>query len=316
MKNKLSVVISAYNEENKIEDCLSSVKFADEIIVVDNQSNDETAEIAKKYTSNVFSQPNYPMLNINKNFGISKAKSDWILVLDADERVTPELALEIRNLKIASPEERSDEGEIGNSNINGYYIPRKNIIFGKWIKYTGWYPDHQLRLFRKGKGRFPEQHVHEMIKLEGETGYLKENMLHYNYESVSQFIFKLLNIYAPNEANELIRTGYKAQWTDVLRFPAKEFLSRFFAREGYRDGFHGLMLSLLMAFYHLIVFAIIWEKEKFKEPEKVDILAATGKELIKIKKEMVFWYTNEKLKVAKNNFERLKLKMIRSIQGL
>lgn len=221
---KLSVVISAYNEEKKIEDCLRSVLFADDIIFVDSSSTDQTVKIAKQYTSKIFTRPNNPMLNVNKNFGFSKANNDWILSLDADERITSELAHEI-------------EEKIGNSDVVGYWIPRKNIIFGKWIKHGGWYPDYQLRLFKKKKGRFPGEHVHEMIKIDGGAGYLNSSIAHYNYETIFQFIEKLINIYGPNEAEQMLKRGYNFTWQDAIRMPFKEFLSRFFAREGYKDGF-------------------------------------------------------------------------------
>lgn len=292
----LSIVISAYNEEKKIEDCLRSASFADEIIFVDNTSSDKTVEIAKKYTSKVFIRPNNLMLNVNKNFGFTKATGDWILSLDADERISPELVKEIKS-------------EIINhrSSIVGYWIPRKNIIFGKWIENTGWYPDYQLRLFKKSKGKFLEKHVHEMIKLEGETGYLKNHIIHYNYDGVLQFLRKL-EIYIPSEAQILIGNGYKLRAQDAIHFPVKEFVSRFFSRKGYKDGLHGLVLSLLMAFYHLLVFAYIWEKNKFKEVD-VDALNLSKNEFKKVKKEVKFWILNEMASNSKNLPKKLWLKL-------
>lgn len=291
MKN-LSVVVSAFNEEKKVSDCLESIKdLADEIIFVDNTSTDKTVEIAKRYTSKIFLKPNSLMLNTNKNFGFSKAKGEWILSLDADERVTPELSGEIKS-------------EIQNtkSEINGYWIPRKNILFGKWIQHAGWYPDRQLRLFRKMKGRFEEKHVHEMIKVEGKTSNLSHELLHHNYETIQQFLHKHVVIYAPNEANELLRKGYEFQWQDSMRFPFKEFISRFFAREGYKEGLHGLVLSLGMAFYHFIIFVYIWEKRGFPKLEYVDLLEGSKKEIRSFSKEFNFWFENEKIKATKNIF--------------
>jgi glycosyltransferase involved in cell wall biosynthesis len=288
---KLSVVITTFNSENKIEDCLRSVSFGDEIIVVDGTSTDKTLEIIKKFTSKIFIKPNNPMLNINKNFGFSKAIGEWILCIDADERVTPELQREIMN-------------SLGGSE-DGYWIPRKNILFGKWMRHTGWYPDPQLRLFRRGKGKFPEEHVHEMVKITGETGKLDEHILHYNYDNISQFLQKLGVIYGPNEAAQLLKKGYVFDWKDSIRFPVKEFLSRFFAREGYRDGFHGFMLSILMAFYHFIIFAYIWEKLKFKETENENLLVEAGVEMRKSYKDLSFWFSKEILKNEKNYFKKI-----------
>ncbi len=291
--SKLSVVISAYNSEEKIEDCLKSVKFADEIILVNNSSTDRTEELAKKYTSKIFTRPNNPMLNVNKNFGFTKATGDWILSLDDDERVTPELKKEIE--KVVSE---------NNPEVSGYWIPRKNIIFGKWIEHTGWYPDPQLRLFRRGKGKFEEKHVHEMVKIEGETENLKEPMLHYNYQTISQFLHKMSNIYVPNETEVLIAQGYKAQFTDAIKFPLKEFLTRYFALEGYKDGFHGLMLSMLMAFYHFCIFAFVWEEQGFRQIEG-NTLEMTSKEMKKAAKELKFWITDAKIKSTKNPVKKL-----------
>ena len=301
-KNQLSVVISVFNGEKELDDCLRSVSFADEIVIVNNSSTDKTEDVVRKYTDKIFTRPNNPMLNINKNFGFSKATGEWILCLDADERVTPELKKEIQST-------------INNqqSTINGFWIPRKNIIFGKWIEHTGWYPDHQLRLFRNGEGKFPEKHVHEMIKVIGEMDYLKSNLLHYNYTTVSQFLTKL-NIYVSNEAEQLLSNGYKFMWQDAIRFPVKEFLSRFFAREGYKDGLHGLVLSLLMAFYHLLIFATIWEKKGFEKVEHKYFFDEVGRELKKSSRDMFFWIDSEKIKLIKNPFKKVVYKTIRKIR--
>ena len=296
MKQKLSVVISSYNEEKKITDCLESVKWADEIIFVDNFSTDKTVEIAKKYTSKIFVKPNNLMLNVNKNFGFSKAQGEWILSLDSDERITAELSKEIKS-KIE-----------GNSKFQGYWIPRKNIIFGKWIQHGGWYPDYQLRLFKKGFGKFPQQHVHEMVKLTGVSGKLVEPITHYNYETIDQFLIKLSTIYTSNEAAQLIKNGYVFSYLDAISFPTKEFLSRFFAREGYKDGLHGLMLSLLMAFYHFIVFAKIWEKKKFISVDE-DIVEGVSEEFGKNEKDLKYWFLKIKTGRSKNPLRKLYLKL-------
>lgn len=304
MKNKLSVVISAYNEERKIEDCLKSVKdLADEIIVIDNSSTDKTAEIARKYTSKVFKRENNLMLNVNKNFGFSKATGDWILNLDADERATTSLCDEIKE----------QISKIKDENVNGYYIPRENIIFGKSIKHAGWYPDYQLRLFKRESGKFEEQHVHEMIKVEGKVDYLKENLVHYNFETIFQFLNKHINIYAPNEADNLLREGYLFDWKDAIRFPLSEFLSRYFAREGYKEGLHGLIISMLMAFYHLVIIAKIWEVQGFKEINSANFLDETKLEIGKAKKEFKYWYLNEKLKTIRGSARKTIYKVIKKL---
>lgn len=293
--NKLSAVVSAYNEEKNIEKCLRSLAFADEIVVIDNSSTDRTSEIAGKFTNKIYIQKNDPTkIDIQKNLGFEKAQGNWILSVDADEEVSPKLAVEIKT-----------QIKNINSEINGYYIPRKNIIFGKWIQHSGWYPDFQLRLFKKGKGRFTKVHVHEPLSLDGKAEYLENELVHHNYDTVYQFLQKAISIYVPNEAKNYIDKGYKFDWKDVIRFPVGEFLSRFFAREGYRDGLHGLILSFLMGFYHFAIFLFIWEEMKFKEVESGNLLAETGRELKKTYRDLSFWFSKEILKNEKNKIKKL-----------
>ncbi|EKD86936.1 MAG: glycosyl transferase family 2 [uncultured bacterium] len=298
MKLKLSVVISAYNEEEKIDKCLSSVKWADEIVVMDNSSTDRTREVARKYTDKVYSQPNDPFkIDLQKNTGFEKATGDFILSLDADELVSDELKIEITDLleKVSLKD--------------GYFIPRKNIIFGRIFEYAGWYPDHQLRLFRKGKGRFKTENVHEGIKVDGETEYLKEHLVHHNYENISQFIHKNMIIYAKNQANALIRENYALKPGDLIKTPSKEFLSRFFARKGYQDGIHGLFLSLLMAASHLVMLAYVWEEQGFKEASSKRTLEEAESELKALNKELKFWFLSIKMDDIKNPLGKLSLKL-------
>jgi glycosyltransferase involved in cell wall biosynthesis len=303
--SKISAVISAFNEEKNIERCLKSLAFADEIVVVDNSSTDKTAEIAKKYTSRIFTQKNNPAeIDLQKNFGFEKATGDWILSVDADEEVPAELGVEIKTV-------------INKKNtINGYWIPRKNIIFGKFIEHTGWFPDPQLRLFRKGKGKYVKAHVHEALKLDGESAYLKEFLVHHHYETITQFIRRTVDIYAPNEAKDYLDKGYQFSYFDAIRFPLSEFISRFFARKGYQDGFHGLILSILMAFYHFMIFAYLWEKQGFKEYDKEDFLKDTEKEFQRAGKEILYWVSKEKLEALKNPLRRNLQRVSNKLRGI
>lgn len=302
--SKLSVVITAFNEEKKIKDCLESVKdLADEMVFVDNSSTDKTREIAQKYTKKIYTQKNDPQnIDLQKNFGFSKASGDWILSLDADERMTPELAKELKEMI-------NDKGLMSNS----YWIPRKNIIFGKWIEHTGWWPDYQLRLFKKGKGKYIKQHYHEDLQIDGETAYLKEHMLHLHYAMPMEFINRTMAIYVPNEAEDILHKGYRFDYLDVLRFPVREFLSRFFAREGYKDGLHGLVLSLLMGWYHFMIFLYIWEKKKFIEINDHNFLDTIERESKKNYKEMMFWFYNEKIKQSRSLSKKYLLKLKRKL---
>lgn len=296
MKATLSVVISAFNEEGKIAACLDSVEdLADEIIVVDNSSTDKTAAIAKKYTKKVFTQSNNPLdIDRQKNLGFSKATKDWTLSLDADERVTAELAAEIHSILSQ------------NNTAQAYWIPRKNIIFGKQIEHTGWYPDYQLRLFRTGKGSFIKQHFHEPLSVAGEQAYLHTDLLHENFQTIQQFLSRNLLFYAKNEAQTKLSEGYQFSYMDALWFPMREFMSRFFAREGYKDGLHGLILSLLMAVYHFTIFAYVWEEKGFIQEEIS--LASIEHHAKKIAKECDYWFLTSEIAGEKNPLKRALLK--------
>lgn len=296
----LSVVISAYNEENKIEGCLKSVQFADEILFVNSSSTDNTVSIAKKYTQNIFTRPNNLMLNINKNYGISKAKGEWILILDADERVTPELKQEIE-LRIMNYE----------AEINGYWIPRKNILFGKWIQNAIWWPDYQLRLFIRGKGEFPEKHVHEYLEVEGETEKLHNPLVHENYSTVSQFLYKMDKIYTESEVQKILNEGRKITWADAIRFPVDDFLKTFFSQKGYKDGLHGLVLSLLQAFYAEVVFAKVWEKQGFTEMNSKNFLHEVYEQARKVGKEFMYWFLSSSIEEERNSIKKLSLRLLR-----
>jgi (heptosyl)LPS beta-1,4-glucosyltransferase len=296
MKKTLSVVISAYNEELPIKRCLSSVQFADEIIVVDNESVDNTVSSAKKFTNNIYTKSNQLMLNINKNFGFTKAKSDWILNLDADEEITPDLAKEIQSVI------QSDRLE------NGYWIKRKNFSFGKWIQHGLWWPDKQIRLFRRNKGEFPCYHIHEYIKVDGLVGELKNPYNHYNYESIHQYLTKIDRA-SSSEAISLKEIHYQLAWFDALRFPISDFIKIFFAQHGYKDGLHGLMLALFQSFYSFSVFAKVWETEHF--PDRNIPTYEIVSEVTKRGKEIKYWMISMKIDEAKSVFAKVRGKIER-----
>lgn len=299
-KQSVSVVISAYNEEKKIKDCLESVRWADEIIVVNNSSTDSTLEIAKKYTAHIFTVPNNLMLNKNKNFGFSKAKGPWILSLDADERILPELRQEIEKILQEDTEA-----------IDGYFIPRKNIIFGKWIQNSIWWPDYQLRLFKKNSGKFLEKHVHEMLEVKGQTAKLTHPMHHENYSTVSQYIHKMDKIYTENEADLILKSGKSLHWSDSVRMPVNDFLKTFFFQKGYKDGLHGLVLSLLQAVYALIVFAKVWERRDFREHNDKNFLFEMYNHSQKLGREINYWFLTSFMNETHNKAKRLYYKILR-----
>lgn len=257
MVSKISVVINTFNEEKDIERALQSVKWADEVIVCDMHSADKTVELAKKAGAKVYSHEREEVVERARNFAVSKASGDWILIIDPDEQIPDGLA---RRLQQIADNMRQ---------VDYVRIPRKNLIFGKFIKYSGWWPDLNIRFFKKGKVNWTDE-IHRPPKTEGEGLDLETDeqyaIIHHSYKSVSQFIERM-NRYTTVQANELIKAGYKFNWKDLFDKPLGEFLSRFFALEGYKDGLHGLVLALLQAFSFLIVYLKVWESEKFKEED-------------------------------------------------
>lgn len=255
MDNKISVVINTLNDEKNIKRAIDSVSWTDEILICDMYSEDKTIEIAKKMGAKVIHHRKTDYVELARNFAISKATSPWVLVLDPDEEI-PE-TLKMRLIKIA--------GKM--TQIDYVRIPRKNIIFGKWMRASGWWPDLNVRFFKKGKVKWTDK-IHRPPEVLGESLDLPQDekwaLIHHNYQTIPQFIERM-NRYTSVEAEELIKDGYKFDWKDLLTKPLDEFLSRFFANRGYEDGLHGLTLSLLQALSFLVIYLKVWELSGFKE---------------------------------------------------
>jgi len=237
---ELAAVILTKNEEENIAECIESVAWADEVIVLDSESTDRTVEIAWEKGARVFTHPfrNYAE---QRNVALSLAETEWVFFVDADERATPELGAEIR--------EATEREEFA-----GWWVPRRNYIVGKWIQHGGWYPDYQLRLLRREKARYdPLREVHEVVLLEGEAGYLENPLIHYNYRSWGEFVARQRR-YARFEARVLLQQGIRPKpWTYFTQ-PWREFRRRYITFEGYKDGLHGLILASLMAYYTWLVY--------------------------------------------------------------
>lgn len=296
---KISVVICTRNAENVIADCLKSVAFADEIVVVDDGSTDKTLEIVKKYTKNIYHHTSVGYVEPVRNFAINKATNEWILLLDADERVPKTLAEKINELLAMIVDD-----------IVAVYIPRKNIIFNKWIEHSGWWPDHQIRLFRKGSVIWQNK-IHSVAEVKGKA-MLLENVEqyaieHFNYNTIASFIQRL-DRYTEVESKEQsddIKTG------DFISHPFHEFLSRFFAREGYKDGEHGLVLSILEGYYAFILAAKKWEKN---EARKTVSIVQLHKTITRLRREYIYWYYTVRIEQTKNPFKLIYFKIRRRIQ--
>lgn len=242
--DKVAAAIIAKNEEARIEECLRSLLWADEIVVLDSFSTDRTVEICQRYTDRVFQKP-FENFSKQRNCALDLVTCPWVLFVDADERVTPELAAEVRQAiaKATAHLQSRDESEVG------YWVPRRNFIWGKWMRHAGWYPDYQLRLLRVREARYDERReVHEVAEVQGSTGYLQHALIHYNYDTVSEFLAKQ-ETYSIYEARLMFHRGIRPRWKNYLGAPAREFLHRYYKLQGYRDGLHGLVLSTLLAWY-------------------------------------------------------------------
>lgn len=232
---ELSVAIIALNEEERLRACLESVAWAEEIVVVDSGSSDKTVAIAREFTDRVLFHA-WPGYGAQKNFALAQCRREWILALDADERVTEALRAEIAATLAANPAEA------------GFRIARQNFFQGAWVRHGGWYPDYQLRLFRRGRGAFTESAVHESVRVDGPVGRLRAPLVHQSYRGIDEFVARA-NRYSELAARELAAAGRGGSLTDLLLRPAWRFLSMYVVRAGFLDGWRGLVLAVLYAHY-------------------------------------------------------------------
>ncbi|MGH7763142.1 MAG: glycosyltransferase family 2 protein [Candidatus Dormibacteraceae bacterium] len=228
----LTVVVLTLNEERNISDCLASARDANELVVIDSGSTDSTRELAAAAGARV---EVHPMVNFaeQRNYANSVATSDWVLHLDADERATPELMREIRTVTASGSE-------------GGFNVPTLNIIFGAPLRHGGWYPSHHLRLQRRGAGTWGKE-VHEMGSVTGGLGTLRNPIVHHSHPDVAAFIAKL-NRYTTMEAGRIGGTAFSLSLRAVLE-PGLYFLYKYVVQQGFRDGWRGLTIAALLAFY-------------------------------------------------------------------
>lgn len=243
-KPKISVALATFNEENNLPGCLDSVsQLADEIVIVDGSSTDQTVKIAQKYGAKVIVTDNPPIFHINKQKAIDECTGDWILQLDADERVTPELRKEIRTTINKLP--IHNKSTINNS-VNGYWLPRKNYFLGRYLTKGGQYPDYTLRLYRKGKGRLPCKDVHEQAVVEGRVGYLKNDLLH-NADPTFKRYLERNNRYISLIVKEMKENKIKKNLSGALSYflfkPTGWFFWTLFRHKGIFDGIQGIIFS-------------------------------------------------------------------------
>jgi (heptosyl)LPS beta-1,4-glucosyltransferase len=245
----LTVTVITYNEADHIAAALDSVSWADEIIVVDSGSTDRTAEIARAKATKVIVR-DWPGYSSQKNFAADQASSDWVLSMDADERVTPPLAEEIRRVLTSEPAAR------------GYRIKRVSRYLGEWIRTTDWFPDYQLRLYDRRAGRWNGLRIHESFRLaQGEAGKLQGEMEHYAYRDISHHLQKI-NTYTTLIVDQWVDEGRRTSLPQIALHPVLAFLRNYVLRGGFRQGSTGLVISVLNSYYVFLKFAKLWERQR------------------------------------------------------
>ncbi len=302
-KTKISAVVNTRNEAENIFDCLKSLTFCDEIVVVDMESEDNTKEIAKEFTDRIYDHPKTGFVEPARNFAIRKAVGDWILIVDADERIPKSLAVKLI-------------GIAGSNEADFVRIPRKNLVFGQWLQHSRWWPDYNIRFFKKGSVEWQDE-IHSVpitygtgINLDQESAMAIE---HHHYRSIDEYFIRALR-YSNQQAKELIESGYKFDPADIIRKPMGEFLSRFFAGEGYKDGLHGLIVALLQFFSILLVYLKVWQFEERKPIKGREFTVVWQKAFMEKFKEFRYWYLTVLIQNSRSKTEAFFLKLRRRLQ--
>lgn len=246
MNLNCSVIIITKNEAHNIDACLSSVAFCDDVIVVDAESTDATVQLAKRYTANVHVR-RWEGFAAAKQFGLTHAKHPWVLWLDADERVMPELADEIVQIVTANPPDAA------------FTVARRAYFLGRWIKHSGWYPGRVARLFHKDRASFNDAAVHEGLQINGTIGALKHDLLHFTDPNLYHYLAKF-NRYTTLASGEQFRKGKKFKRTDLIIRPWWQFVKMYIIRRGFLDGKQGLLLAFFSSAYVFTKYAKLWER--------------------------------------------------------
>lgn len=248
--HKVSVFVMTFNNIDKIKDCLESVTWADEIVVMDSFSTDGTVELCRQYTDKIV-QEKFIGFGALRNKAVAACANDWILSIDSDERCTDELTHEVRALLAGDP------------SCDAYHVPRKTYFLDTWVRHCGWYPDYrQPQFFNRRKMRYKEQLVHEGYELDGRLGYLKGHAIQYPFLNLEQFLQKM-DRYSSLRAAEMFKDGKKFSVINILVNPPAMFFRMYIAKRGFLDGTVGLLLSLLYGYYYtMIKYVKLWEKNR------------------------------------------------------
>ncbi len=244
----VSVTVITLNESANLPGALDSVSWADEIVVVDAESTDETASVARRHTPRVIVRE-WPGYVAQKNFAAEQACHDWILSIDADERVSPALAAEIRAVLQSEPREA------------GFRVPRASFYLGRWLRSTDWYPDFQLRLYDRRRARWEGRYVHESVAADGPVRDLRGELLHHPYRDIAHHV-RTIDRYTTLVVEQAAEDGRRASIGDVVIRPPLAFLRNYLLRRGILDGQVGLIVSLLNSYYVFLKFAKLWERQQ------------------------------------------------------
>jgi glycosyltransferase involved in cell wall biosynthesis len=245
---KLSVTVITRNEAADLAAALQSVVWADEIVVVDSESTDDTVAIARQFTNRVVVRP-WGGYVAQKNFAASLAAHEWILSLDADERVTTELAGEIRELLDGEPAH------------DAFRMPRVTWHLGRWVRSTDWYPDYQVRLYKRSAARWTGRHVHETVNADGAIGQLNGELQHFAYKDIADHL-ETIDRYTTYAARQMHEDGRHAGLVRLAAHPPLAFLRNYVAKGGFREGTPGLVISAMNAYYVFLKLAKLWELER------------------------------------------------------
>lgn len=248
---KISATIITLNEEENLADALRSLAWADEIVVVDSESTDHTVEIARQFTDKVITQK-WLGYAAQKNFATEQATNDWVLNLDADERLSPELQKEIEALKKAE-----------NIDAAAFEMPRKVFYLGRWIKHSGWYPDFKIRLYNRTKGRWQGDFVHESVKVEGQVTRLCGDILHYTVRNASEHHLRL-DRYTTLAAQEAFEKNRRSSFFTLALAPFATFVKSYLFKGGFLDGIQGLAIAFFAAHYVFLKNLKLWELQNEK----------------------------------------------------
>lgn len=249
---KISAKINVYNEEGNIAAVCESVAWADEIVVCDSSSTDRTVEIARRYTDKIFNRE-FRGYKDKHEYSDSMTTGDWILWMDADERVTPELREAIEKLRQADPASLPD----------GFRIARRTEFLGRWILHSGWYPDYQMRLYRKAASYWDGVAPHEVAHVRGRVEILPGELLHYTTQSLSEYHLRA-DRYTTLAAEYLHRKGKRVRAIELFTLPIAAFIRTYVIKQGFRDGVPGLIIAMFTAYSVLLKYAKVWEMKHVK----------------------------------------------------